>query len=122
MALFRNDTHQDVWIENWCHRCFQPDEAMRRIQGKDTICPILASALNTGRKPKQWDRMPRNDEMAKSIRCNAFQPRPALTKMKMAPNPIFEDEPMFDIEPHNAAYIPVDGWPDKPEPNEVEHQ
>jgi hypothetical protein len=121
MALFKNPTHRSIWLENWCHRCFQPDEAMRRIQGKDTQCPILAGALGTGRKPKEWDRMPRADTMAKSIRCNAFSPRPELTKTKTVPNPLLEP-PMFDVEPHEISYVPVDGWPDRPSDQGVDHQ
>jgi hypothetical protein len=120
MALFKNPTHQDIWLENWCYRCFQPDEVMWRIQGKGRMCPILTGALSTGRKPKEWDRMPRADTMAKSIRCNAFLSRPELTKKQTIPDP--QQQAMFDVEPHEISYVPVEGWPDKPSPKEVDHQ
>jgi hypothetical protein len=117
MTLFRNQTHQDIWRQRWCETCFQPDEAQRRLQGKDTECPIWGQALRTGRKPVLWDRNPRADEMERQIRCNAYQGRPAVAKKVAAP---VEDVPMFDVEPAQARYVPVPGLPDG-RPGEVDH-
>lgn len=97
--LFRNRTHQDIWIARWCHTCFQPDEAQRRLQGKPTMCPILNRALvsieqGKPRKPEQWERT-RHDEMEKSIKCEAYQPIPPVAGRRDAAD---EDVPMFDID------------------------
>lgn len=113
--LFRNSTHKELWRQSWCETCFQPDEAARRIQGKDTQCPIWAKA-EFGRKPPQWDRT-RSDEMEKSIKCNTYEERPAATKRGKK----FEDVPMLDVEPHEAPLVPVEGWPDRPTKDGVDH-
>lgn len=118
MTLFRNDTHRDLWKQRWCHTCFEPHEAARRIQGRDAVCPIWEKALRTGRKPVEWDRT-RSDEMEKSIKCNAYTNRPMRS---MKPEQQFEDVPMFDVEPRQAHLVPIEGWPDRPTKNEVEHQ
>lgn len=119
MTLFRNQVHQEIWVENWCHRCYEPHEAARRIQGKDTMCPIIKRALANGRKPHQWDRT-RATDMAKSIRCNEFQPSPPTT---IRPKAEAEDVPMFDVNDQTLQYVPVEGWPDRPRTkgNEVDH-
>jgi len=121
MTLFRNSTHQEMWRQHWCETCFQPDEAARRIQGKATQCPIWEKAMRTGRKPPEWDRMPRADEMVKTIRCNEHTPRPPINK-RAPSNEI--TEPLFDVTPYkiDVGYVPVDGWPQRPGPDEVAHQ
>lgn len=118
MTLFRNETHKEIWRQHWCEKCWQPDEAARRIQGKQTMCPIWERAMRTGRKPQQWDRMPRADEMVRTIRCNAYQPLPPNTRR---PKAAAEDVSMFDVEPQPKKLVPVDGWPDKPKKDEVDH-
>lgn len=125
MTLFRSKTHQEVWIDRWCHRCFQPNEAARRIQGAQTMCPILGKALASGRKPPQWDRMPRADEMERSIRCNSFQDKPADVRRTphQRQRDTTDDEPLFDVTPYatNIGLVPVEGWPDKPQKDGVDH-
>jgi hypothetical protein len=123
MTLFRNDTHSELWRQRWCHTCFQPDEAARRIQGKDTQCPIWAKAIGSGRKPPEWSRNTRADEMVKTIRCNAYQDQPPVNRRGVSDQ---VTEPLFDVTPYAAehpGYLPVDGdWPEKPTKNEVDHQ
>ena len=119
MTLFRNITHQEIWIDRWCHTCFEPHEAQRRLQNADTWCPILEYALRTKRKPPQWDRNPRADEMHRAITCNAYQPKPP--HVRKPPHQDFEDVPMFDVEPKPAHLIPVEGWPDPPTKDEPDH-
>jgi hypothetical protein len=122
MTLFRNQTHQEIWIEHWCHTCFQPDEAARRLQGKDTCCPILARALKPDRKtlPKEWQKMPRTEEMTRSIKCTAHEDNPPRTRRRVAEN---QDVPLFDETPYktDVGFVPVDGWPERPKRNEVDH-
>lgn len=115
--LFKNNTHQEVWRQRWCETCFQPDEATRRIQGKDTQCPIWAAAMRSGRKPVAWERMPRADEMERSIRCNAYEAKPALTKINTPSNPLLRNvEPLFavdDLHHHGNTFVPIEGWPNR---------
>lgn len=82
--LFRNKTHQDIWIEHHCERC-----------ARQSGCTIILKAVRTQRKPPEWDRSNRaNALMQDSIRCNEevrVLPIPKLPKM-------FDDVPMFDVE------------------------
>ena len=122
MTLFRNDTHRDVWQMRWCHTCFQPDEAARRLHGKGTVCPIWEKAIHTQRKPPQWDRMPRADTMDRTIRCNEYTDKPPLNRRQVSQTT--HDEPLLDVTPYKTdiGYVPVDGWPEKPKKDEVDHQ
>lgn len=107
MTLFRDSTHQAIWIEHHCERCFH---------GLD--CPILEKALTSGRKPPQWERNQRAHLMQDSIKCNSYTKRPP----KLEVHKDFEDVPMFDVEPAPARYVPVEGAPDDPRrPNEGDH-
>jgi hypothetical protein len=111
--LFRNSTHRDIWIDRWCHTCFEPHEAARRLNSEKTMCPILGSALaseeqNKPRKPPQWDRSNnRNATMEQSIRCNSYQPRPPMHKREKR----FEDVPMFDVPDDDVYLVPIEGIP-----------
>lgn len=122
MTLFRSATHQELWIEFNCHRCFQPEEAARRLHGKETCCPILARALSSGRKPPEWDRMPRADEMTRTIKCNAYQARPPRNVRVF--NKDYEEITMFDVDdmPQDISFVQVDGWPERPTSGGVDHQ
>lgn len=66
MSLFKNQVHQDVWIEHHCHLCW-----------RNPGCTILAKALRTDRKPVEWQRNPRkNALMQDSIKCNEQSKQP----------------------------------------------
>lgn len=110
MALFKSATHQQVWTGHWCDRCYRDRDA----------CPILAKALRTNRKPPEWDRKPRAQTMADSIKCNEFGRRPPVNHR--AP-PRFENEPLFEVTPYSTevGYVPVQGWPEKPGKKGVDH-
>lgn len=91
MTIFKNDTHQEIWVEHHCERCWHYSEEDARA------CPILAYALRTGRKPPQWDRSTRkNATMADSIRCNMETKQPPRADARRVAN---EDVSMFDVEP-----------------------
>lgn len=84
MSLFKSVTHQEIWIEHHCHRCWH-----------NPGCPILAKALRTDRKPVEWDRNPRkNALMQDSIKCNSEtrQP-PTIARATVAD----ETLSMFDV-------------------------
>lgn len=104
----------------WCETCFEPNEAARRIAGSNTQCPIQKRALDTGRKPVQWDRT-RSKDMETSIRCNEYQPRPKSTARGTANEFDVPQDSLFDVK-HGAYHlVPVEGWPDPPTRNEVDH-
>jgi hypothetical protein len=87
MTLFKNQTHQDIWIGHHCERCFHY---------ADSECPILSKALRTNRKPPQWDRSTRkNALMQDTIKCNEETHQPPRTGVKRVVN---EDVPMFDVQ------------------------
>jgi hypothetical protein len=121
MTLFRSNNHRDIWRERWCDTCFQPDEAARRIQGKDVECPIWAKAMKEDRKPPQWDRNTRTDEVWRMIKCNSYTPKPPINRRERA---IAEDVPLFDVTPYavDIGFVPVEGWPDRPKKDGVDHQ
>lgn len=105
MTLFKNDTHQEIWMENWCDNCYQS------FKNSGTSCPILVRALDSGRKPPQWERRPRETLMAKTIKCNEFARKPPRAVRAK----LFEDVPMFDVPTDtDANYVPVEGWPERP--------
>ena len=111
MTVFKSEVHQDIWIEHNCHKCFEPHEAARRIQGADTMCPILKRGIkNRKTLPLSWERT-RSKDMATSITCNAFQPQPDSTARKRAE---LQEDSLFDMDEHEAHLVPVPGWPDRP--------
>jgi hypothetical protein len=90
MTLFKNETHQDIWIEHHCERC-----------ARNPGCPIVLRAIRTGRKPKEWDRNPRkNALMQDSIKCTMECRVLPITKRV-----VNEDVPMFDV----SAPVNMDG-------------
>jgi hypothetical protein len=93
MSLFKNVTHQDIWIEHNCERC-------ARLPGP---CPIIAKVVASAnpRKPVEWERNPRkNALMQDSIKCKA-----KVTKLPTGRRVVNEDVPMFDV----TAPIDMDG-------------
>lgn len=101
MTLFKTPTHRAMWLGANCERCWRnPDD-----------CPILTKALRTDRKPPEWKRNQRAQLVQDSIKCSEFATRPPVNRRR---GKQFEDVPMFDIEPVDVNYVPVEGWPDKP--------
>jgi hypothetical protein len=109
MTLFKTPTAQEIWLEHHCDRCYLRHD-----------CKILEKALRTDRKPPQWDRNTRAQLMQDAYRCNEFRRTPPRGK----PRQQFEDVSMFgDDTPYrvDVGYVPVDGWPDKPNKKETDH-
>lgn len=87
MTLFKNPTHQAIWTEHHCDRCY--------FGQADTLCPILHRALRSNRKPVEWDRNPRkNVLMQDSIKCNS-ETRTAPSTQRPR---VDIDVPMFDVD------------------------
>lgn len=120
MTLFRSQTHQEIWQMANCHTCFQPEEAARRLHGKEgSVCPIWAKAMRTDRKPVEWDRKPRAADMDRTIKCNSHTPKPPIHRREKH----FEDVPLFEVTPYkvDVGFVPVDGWIDRPKKDGVDH-
>lgn len=84
--IFRNLTHRDIWIDHHCNRCHHGQQT--------AVCPILARAITSDRKPVEWDRNTRkNATMAESIKCNSETRLPPRDT-----RPVVDvDVPMFDV-------------------------
>lgn len=94
--LWRTETHRSIWTERWCDRCVQPDQVRLRREGVGAGCPILAKALSTGRKPKEWTRVPQAKTLDSTLTCGEFSTVPPTVRRGTA-----EDETlaMFDVTP-----------------------
>lgn len=108
--LWLNDVERDAFIEETCGRCFQPDEALKRLTGEGPGCPHLVRAAEN-KKPKAWTRRQgQHAVIGKTYRCDDFMDKPAVNRRGKAPAdtpPMFADMPSMD-----KSLVPVDGWPD----------
>lgn len=109
-------THKPVWLnpieavawqEKHCARCFQPDEARKRMTGKGDGCPLWLRAL-AGKLPTQWTRR-RNAVMGDTYRCSSYLKQPPVSRRASTPA---ETEPLLEVETSDRHLVPVDGWPD----------
>lgn len=72
--------------------------------------------MRTGRKPVAWDRMPRADEMERTIRCNAYADKPPRSRAGTGAISMDDFEPLFAVDDqhhHGNVYVPIDGWPNR---------
>lgn len=106
-SVWYNDIQRDAFIEKNCARCFQPDEARKRVTGGGPGCPHLARA-EQDKMPKPWTRR-RGAAWGDTYRCDDHLDKPPVNRRKTAK---VEIEPMLDVEPADRHLIPVDGWPD----------
>ena len=91
MPLFKNQLHQEIWIEHHCGFCYHGKGLSDPTQ---TQCQILAKALAHDRKPVQWERNPRKGVlMADTMKCHAETRTPPL----LARPVVNVDLPMFDV-------------------------
>lgn len=106
--IWRNDIERAAFIESNCDRCFQPDEAMKRLTGDGPGCPHLARSLRN-KMPAAWTRR-RNAVMGETFRCSDFTAKPPVNRRGTAAD---ETPPMFDdVEPDEYRLVPLDTWPD----------
>ena len=130
--VWYNAVERDAFIERTCARCFQVDEAQKRLTGDGPGCPHLARA-EQNKLPHPWTRR-RNAVMGDTYRCAEFAPKAPVNR-----RPVVEDEtpPMLEIDnigctkadngdvclcddvrecgnayPKERHPVPVDGWPD----------
>ncbi|QPO16496.1 hypothetical protein SEA_TELAVIV_8 [Mycobacterium phage TelAviv] len=94
--LWRTPTHRAIWTERWCDRCVHPDQELARRTGTGAGCPILASAVRTGRKPKQWTRVPNAPTLDSTLKCDEFRTQPDSVRRGTVPD---ETLAMFDVQP-----------------------
>lgn len=92
MALFRNNTHRDIWIEHNCELgCWRPPQN----------CSILQRALKSDRKPPEWERNTRtkNALMQDSIKCSEKAKQPPARQGFRADHVLLDEAKLFDVEP-----------------------
>jgi hypothetical protein len=97
----------DMFVEVTCSRCFQPDEAAKRVLGSGDGCPLLKRARN-GQMPGKWTRR-RGEALGSTFKCAEYAPSAPTARRKRA---VAEDVPMFDPEPVERLLVPIEGWPD----------
>lgn len=99
----------NLYIENTCSRCYQPDEASKRVLGVGEGCPILKRARR-GQMSAAWKRRRgHHGALGNTFDCAMFTPTPPTTRRKTA---TCETESMFDPDPGEKLLVPVQGWPD----------
>lgn len=109
MTVFANPHEERAWRETWCARCYQPDEARRRLIKSGPGCPLLQIA-DGGVVPEQWIRR-RKAEMGNTYRCADFRKRPPVVR-KGAIEELPQEELFAAPEAESKLLVPVDGWPD----------
>jgi hypothetical protein len=108
MPVFSSRYEERAWRENHCDKCFQPDQALKRVADKGDGCPLLALA-ERGVKPEQWTKR-RKAEMGNTYKCSDFAKTPPSQQRRRAP---VQTEALFDdLDPAEKMLVPVDGWPD----------
>lgn len=97
----------NLYVETTCSRCFQPDEARKRVLGQGDGCPILKRARR-GQMSAAWKRR-RRGALGETFECSLFTPTPPSTGRRTAP---VETESMFDVPESERLLVPVEGWED----------
>lgn len=105
--VWYNDIERDAFVETQCRRCFQPDEAAKRVLGTGPGCPHLARA-EENKMPKAWTRR-NNPVLGDTYRCADKMLKPKVNRRGTAPA---DTPPLFD-DPidETVGFVPVDGWP-----------
>jgi hypothetical protein len=109
MTLFPTNTARDIWAEKWCHTCFEPHEADKRLRGKGFGCPIMAMALASDKKPKEWDRNSRATTADAAYTCHGYRDSPDAVRRRTVPDETLPLE--LDVDERPIGLVPV-GWPD----------
>jgi hypothetical protein len=101
--VFSTQVDEDIWRECWCRRCFQPNEALRRLFNHGSGCPIFAQAQQDV-APPQWDRG-RGAIAAELYHCAEFLKEPAVLSVpKEKPLP---QEELFSEPEHDQKWLPT---------------
>jgi hypothetical protein len=87
--IFKNYTHQDIWIEHNCERCARFNAGSCNILAK-----VITKPIDKQRKPVEWERnTQKNALMQNSIKCSEKVDRLPIPKLPKR----FDDVPMFDV-------------------------
>jgi hypothetical protein len=111
-GLFASDTARGIWTERWCDTCCQPDEVAKRLAGAGVGCPIIAKAVLSDRKPREWDRNNRAQTMDAAYKCNAYTHRPPVNRRAKANDETLSLFAEDELDHADGHLVPVDGWPD----------
>lgn len=86
--IFKNLTHQDIWIMHHCERCYFGSRG----------CSIIDKVVQSSdpRKPVEWERNPRkNVLMQDTIKCHMETRTPP--KVGYTGPVVNDDVPMFNV-------------------------
>lgn len=118
---FRNNIEDQAWRETWCRKCFQPDEARKRVADQGEGCPHLLQA-DRGHTPRVWTRR-RDGAIGNTYRCDDYLDKPPATSRRVTDD---TQDALFDAPLNQiVTLVPVAGWPDyrsAQRPDDVEHQ
>ncbi len=106
--VWHSEIEEQAFRETTCRLCFQPDQAMLRVFGTGPGCPhLLRAAAN--KLPKVWIKRRGNDAvLGKTYKCEDHLSQPPVNRRGSAPA---DTPPMFDVEPSDADFVPVENWP-----------
>jgi hypothetical protein len=105
--VWKSQIERDAFVESNCARCFQPDEALKRITGDGPGCPHLARA-ERNKLPTPWVRR-RNAVMGETYRCADFAPKPPVNRRQVSTE---ETPPLLEVPSDDRHLVPVENWPD----------
>jgi len=101
-VIFASATAAAIWEENWCDKCFRPDQVAKRVHGEGEGCRVRLFALAANTPPKQIVKNARSGLMQDAFRCTDFQPKPASLRPRAAV--VEQEESLFD--PLTAVLAP----------------
>jgi len=118
--VWANSVERNAWVEKHCARCFQTDEAAKRVLGSGDGCPHLRRG-DANRLPRVWKKR-RNTTMGDTYTCSEFRKEPPVNRRATVPD---QTPPLFDLPEAPYLLIPVEGWPDyrgRDRKGDVDHQ
>jgi hypothetical protein len=110
-GVFPDQFAQRRWRSHWCDRCYQPDEAQRRLLGKGDGCPIFARTLQ-GEVPAEWKQGSAASASVMLYSCIEHFDRPPVHRRPRAKATGVQLGMFSEPDRGKRFLVPVDGWPD----------
>jgi hypothetical protein len=108
--VFPDELTEQRWRSHWCDRCYQRDEAERRVLGKGDGCPIFALS-RLGEIPREWKRGPVfSGPMLYS--CDKHLDRPPVYRRPRAKATGVQLDLFGEPDRCGRFLVAVNGWPD----------
>jgi hypothetical protein len=109
-SVFPDQFVEQRWRSHWCDRCYQPDEAERRVLGKGDGCPIFARA-SLGEVPAEWKQGSASSAVM-LYSCIEHLDRPPVHRRPRAKATGVQLEMFSEPDREERFLVPVDSWPD----------